>query len=117
VVRSIEMNYLKLLTESYDYAKDEDPEVGKLEFLSDAIFDFTTYDGEISSTMGVWALSVCKAISDKKTFEYIKSEEGYLWYILIVNMPFFQDKLDWGGSIRGAWWGLYVLPRGTAARA
>jgi hypothetical protein len=25
----------------------------------------------------------------------------------MVNMPFFKGKLEWGMSIRGAWWDLY----------
>lgn len=54
---------------------------------------------------GKKALSVCLAVSNKKTFEYIEIDE--LWYLIIVNMPFFQNKLEWGSSIRGAWWNLY----------
>ena len=76
----------------------------RLEYLADNVFDFTTYEGEYSELFAKKALEVCAAISDGKTFEYIKEPEGRLWYLLMVNMPFFADKLEWGTSIRGAWW-------------
>lgn len=100
------MNYLDLLEQSYKEENTE-RETGKFEFLADAVFDFTTYENTVSAMMARKALEVCKAISDKKTFEYISSEEGNLWYLITVNMPFFENKLEWGTSIRGAWWDLY----------
>lgn len=50
------------------------------------------------------AVEVCEAISNSKTFDYISAADNYKWYLLMCNMPFFNDKLNWGGSIRGAWW-------------
>lgn len=103
------MDYLKLLDNSYEqikYFQGYTP-MGKLEYLADYIFDFTTYENTVSSMMAKKCLEVCKAISDRKTFEYIKTEEGNLWYLIMVNMPFLEVKLEWGTSIRGAWWNLY----------
>ena len=77
----------------------------RTEYLSDHIFNFTTCEGEYSELFAKKGLEVCAAISDGKTFEYIAEPEGRLWYLLMVNMPFFSDKLEWGTSIRGAWWG------------
>jgi len=76
----------------------------RLEYLGDYIFNFTTYEGEYSELFAKKALEVCAAISGSKTFEYIKEPEGRLWYLLMVNMPFFEGKLSWGTSIHGAWW-------------
>jgi len=103
------MDYLKLLQESYRETAEnrDDPTLEKLEFLAEGIFGFTTYENVVSSTMAQKALEVCKAISDKKTFDYIASEEGNLWYLVMVNMPFFENRLNWGTSIRGAWWDLW----------
>ncbi len=103
------MNYLKLLRESYKETTDnrDDPTLEKLEFLANDIFGFTTYENVVSSMMAKKALEVCKAISDKKTFDYIASEGGNLWYLVMVNMPFFENRLEWGTSIRGAWWDLW----------
>lgn len=77
----------------------------RLEYLGEYIFDFTTYESEYGELFAKKALEVCAAISEGKTFEYIKEPENRLWYLLMVNMPFFADKLEWGTSIRGAWWG------------
>ncbi len=103
------MNYLKLLRESYKETTDnrDDPTLEKLEFLANDIFGFTTYENVVSSMMAKKALEVCKAISDKKTFDYIAIEEGNFWYLVMVNMPFFGNRLEWGTSIRGAWWDLW----------
>jgi hypothetical protein len=76
----------------------------RLEYLADNVFNFTTYESEYSELFARKALEVCTAISDGKTFEYIKEPENRLWYLLMVNMPFFADKLEWGTSICGAWW-------------
>lgn len=75
-----------------------------LEYLSLYVFDFTTYDSDMDELFARKALEVCLAITEKTTYEYIQNEENYKWYLLMINMPFFQGKLDWGTSIRGAWW-------------
>ena len=75
--------------------------------MSVNIFDFTTYDGEIDIFFAKKAIEVCEAITNKTTFEYIRDKENYKWYLALCNMPFFQEKIDWGSSIRGAWWGIY----------
>jgi hypothetical protein len=97
-------DYARMLTEGYEAIASTDP-IGRLEYLADYLFDFTTYESEYSELFAKKALEVCAAISDSKTFEYIKEPENRLWYLLMVNMPFFADKLEWGTSIRGAWWG------------
>jgi hypothetical protein len=100
------MDYLKLLQNSYETELriNECAPESPLEYLGDSIFDFTTYDGEMSVLFAQKAVEVCDAISSQTTFEYIKDEESYRWYLLMCNMPFFASKLEWGTSIRGAWW-------------
>ena len=75
----------------------------KMEYLGSSIFDFNTYDSEIDILFAEKMVEVLKVILNKNTFEYIKDREQYLNYLTMVNMPFLTDKLDWGGSIRGAW--------------
>lgn len=79
-------------------------EMSRLEFLAEYIFDFTTYDSEIGELFASKALEACAAISAGTTFDYIKDADDYRWYMLMVNMPFFAGRLEWGTSIRGAWW-------------
>lgn len=100
------MNYLALLEHSFDVEQQvgECPPQSRLAYLSESIFDFTTYDGAMDELFGGKAVEVCAAITDGKTFDYIKDPENYKWFLLMCNMPFFADRLNWGGSIRGAWW-------------
>jgi hypothetical protein len=92
-----------LLNHSWDM-RDESRVESKLEWVSDYIFGFTTYDSAKSELFAANALAVCDAISNGETFEYIKDDAQYNNYLMMCNTPFFADKLTWGGSIRGAWW-------------
>jgi len=94
--------YTNLLDESYQRRRGLD--TSKKEFLSEEIFNFTTYDGFVSEILATKALEVCKAINRRTTFEYIKDEANYVSYILMCNTPFFSERIEWGCSIRGAWW-------------
>lgn len=100
------MDYLKLLEHSYEIESTRGgcPPETRLAFLSESIFDFTTYDGEKDEFFGRRAVEVCTAINDGKTFDFIKDSDNYTWYLAMCNMPFFAERLEWGMSIRGAWW-------------
>lgn len=104
---------LKLLEHSFKMDQKRDNSrfrkitMSRLEYLSINIFNFTTYDGAMDELFAKKALDVCVAITDKQTFEYQKDEENYKWYLIMVNMPFFVGKIEWGTSICGAWWKCY----------
>ena len=95
---------IELLEHSFRIALDDDPTMSRLEFLAELIFDFTTYDLDAAELFASKALEVCSALSERKTFEYIEEPENYRWFLIMVNMPFFAGRLNWGTSIRGAWW-------------
>lgn len=98
-------NYLELLQHSFQARQEwECPPRTHLEYMASAIFDFTTYDSETDELFAQKAVEVCRAISARETFEYIKDQENYRWFLIMVNMPFFVGRLEWGTSIRGAWW-------------
>lgn len=102
------MNYHELLEHSYQVTNEHQIQ-SRLAYLGEYIFDFTTYDDSMSELFAAKALEVSDAISTATTFEYIKlSEENYRWYLLMCNMPFFAPKLEWGTSVRGAWWNYAV---------
>jgi len=96
------MNFDKLLEDGF--ANSHDTETTRLEYLSDYIFDFTTYDSEKAEEFAMRAVEVAEVINNGHTFDYIKDPVQYRWYLLMVNMPFFAGRLEWGTSVRGAWW-------------
>ena len=101
------MDYLEMLEESYEEYKQWEHENfhTKLNFLADAIFGITTYENSIARSMAQEFLQVCEAISNNTTFDFISSGEGCNIYLRTINYPFFMDRIEWGSSIRGAWWG------------
>lgn len=101
------MDYLELLKESFEVEKEENSDLEPYGYLADHIFDFTTYDDEASNRMGESTLAFCSVISNGNTFDYIDDEANYNNYLNCVNLTFFANKLDWGTSVRGAWWNLY----------
>ena len=99
------MSYRAMMEDGYiGVLGFDDPEMSRIEYLGEHIFNFTTYDSEMSELFARKAIEVCAAISSGTTFDYIKDPEQYRWFLLMCNMPFFSDKLSWGTSIRGAWW-------------
>ena len=97
--------WLEILEESYQQTKVVNECLDtRLEYLGEYIFEFTTYDGETSELFAAKALEVCAAITRKETFDYIRDRENYKWFLLMCNMPFFSQKIEWGASIRGCWW-------------
>lgn len=98
-------DFLKLLEFSFNFAGDVtgNKPMSKLSWVGDVIFDFTCYDDVASETFAYWAIVVAKAISERKTFECME-KNGDIFYLTMVNMPFFIGRLEWGTSIRGAWW-------------
>ena len=100
------MNYKDLLERDYLLQKSyHEHEYTVEDYLSEYIFNYTTYDSELDNQLVFRSCVVIDAILRGETFKLIedKSQDWYLWYIVIVNMPFFVDKLEWGTSVRGAW--------------
>lgn len=96
--------FISILDENYKEQSQMGLELeSKIEYAGNVIFDFTTYHREIDVLFANRMIPVLKSILDRKTFEYIEDEEQYINYLTMVNMPFLLDKLEWGGSIRGAW--------------
>lgn len=104
------MNYLELLTHSYEVERtlDDHPSFSRMAYLGDHIFGFVTYEDEIAAFLSKKAVEVCEAISNRTTFDYIKDPEDRRWFIVMCNMPFFAERIDWGTSIRGAWWDFQI---------
>jgi hypothetical protein len=70
-------------------------------FLSSAIVGLTTYDSDLDLKFGKMILDSMVQIYNRTIFEYIEDEGNYEKYIMSCNL--IEDWLEWGSSIRGAW--------------
>jgi len=96
--------FIEILDRNYKEQAEMGIELeSKMEYLGSVVFDFTTYDGAIDVLFAEKMIPVLKCILNGKTFEYQENKEQYINYLMMVNMPFLVDKLEWGTSIRGAW--------------
>lgn len=69
------------------------------------LFGFETYDNDLDEILVKRCLDVCDAVTNGTTFEYIDmSDDDRLWYTVILNFSFFAERVEWGMSIREAWW-------------
>ena len=75
----------------------------KYDWAATNIFDLTTYDGDLDERFVKDILEVCKVILEKRNFEYIKDEQNYLKYIIVCQLLVNKRWINWGTSIRGAW--------------
>lgn len=98
----------KTLNENYNFWQEmECPPENKLEYIGEVIFDFTTYENIVLEKLTKEMFAVIEAILNKRNFAYIENEENEEQYLRMVNYPFLYDKLEWGTSIRGAWFDDY----------
>ena len=100
------MNYLELLEHSYKEMLKYYDDLTRWEYLSYHIFSRDCCDAEMEILISKMLLEVCVSITDGTTFEYISdSNKNYKNYMFAVNMTFLEDRVEYGTSIRGAWWG------------
>lgn len=62
-----------------------------------------TYDSDVDKLFIREMMEVIDVILQRTTFDYQESYEKYLIYLRMVHMPFIADRINWGTSIRGAW--------------
>lgn len=69
-----------------------------------AILGIVTYDSEMSEALVRIMMPTLLAIGTKTTYTLIADKQRHLQFCMTVNMPILQGRLDWGTSIRGAWY-------------
>ena len=99
-----------LIERSYKFSCEQLEETSRLEWAADNVFDITTYDSGMSELFASVAIDVCQSISDNKTFDLIADNHRHTWYLMMCNLPFFADRIEWGTSIRGARWRADMKP-------
>jgi hypothetical protein len=83
----------------------------KYEWAANLVFNLTTYDGSLDELFVKKIIEICKVILDGKNYEYIRDENNYKDFILVCQLLHNFDWINWGTSIRGAW-----FERGSRAR-
>lgn len=86
-----------------EYSSTFKHEVSKYEWASRNIFDLITYDEHIDEVLVKYCLIVLDTILYRTTYEFIKSEDNYIVYIVVCQLLNEFGWIDWGTSIRGAW--------------
>lgn len=82
-------------------------EYDKYEWAANYIFDLCTYDAELDEKFVKAILEICQVIIDKENFYYIYNDKNYTTYILVCQLLNNFQWIDWGTSIRGAWFENY----------
>lgn len=96
--------YRQALEKDFAYFKGSNQDLTRLEFLNDHIFGVVTYDSEMAEFFAQKAIEVCLTISNQTTFKYTEELDNYKWFLVMMNMPFFDGKCSCRVSLRDAWW-------------
>jgi len=94
----------EFLASEYAAELDNPHPLSRYAWLAENVFDVTTYDNAVSDWFGRVILRVALAVTRRTTLDEMKDPMRGREYLIAVNLPFFADRLEWGGSIRGAWW-------------
>lgn len=76
----------------------------KMAYAGSYLFDFITYDADLDDHFGKKMIEVIECILSDTTFKYQdQSTDHYYNFILMCNMPFLADKIEWEASIQSCW--------------
>ena len=87
----------------YEAYKDFGTFETKYEWAASHIFDLATYDSSLDELFVKKILEVCRVILERQNFEYIKDDDNYITFIGVCQRLNSLGWIDWGSSIRGAW--------------
>lgn len=101
------MNAIDIYRAQYEeekgwYRSGPEPD-SKYTWAANRIFNLTTYDSSLNELFVKNILEVCKVILEDRNYEYIEDRENYIKYILVCQLLEEFDWIEWGTSIRGAW--------------
>ena len=93
----------KIFQDSYNEHLLCDPDATKYEWIAGDVFNLTTYDGSLDELFTTKIIEVCKVILNRENFDYIRDDTNYIPYILVCQVLKNLNWIEWGTSIRGAW--------------
>lgn len=74
-----------------------------------AVLGIVTYDGGMDEILVKKMMPTLLTIGDKQSGGQFDGND-YAWFCIAINMPFLHRRLNWGTSIRGAWYTLTNHP-------
>lgn len=98
--------YLDMLTESHiENDRNNGQKTSREEYILCEIFDVAAYSSDVATILARAACEIACALSDRTTFMYISpGSTSEANYTSVLHWPFFAERVDWGTSIRGAFW-------------
>lgn len=90
-----------------EYVECIDPDASKYAWVANEVFDLITYDTSLDERFAKEIIEVIKVILDVETYEYIRDGSNYVAYILVCQLLNNFHWIEWGTSIRGAWFETY----------
>lgn len=99
--KSVEYFFNKIEDEALEYCKIYEGS-SIINYLSDLI-QVTTYDNTLDLMFIKMFNQTVKSILEKEQELLLEDELKYKDYITSLNMPFFDDAVEWGSSIRFCW--------------
>ena len=76
----------------------------KHEWIATNVFGLATYDAGLDKIFVDVIFNICKVILEQDTYEFIESsDDNYIVYILVCQLLDRMKWIEWGTSIRGAW--------------
>lgn len=97
------MTAKEIFQKSYDDHLSIDDENNVYGWAASNIFDLTTYDDELDELFVKVIVGASKVILTRQSYGFIKDESMYVAYILVCNLFEHKKWINWGTSIRGAW--------------
>ena len=98
------MNVLELYRDDYKFECDNiTRDCSKYSWAASEVFELTTYDRDLDEMFVKKIIEVCKVILENRAFDYIRDESNYVDYILVCQLLEHFHWIEWGTSIRGAW--------------
>lgn len=96
--------FIEKLNKNFEIANEHSGTISKTKYIASYIFNIASYDDDIEKDITNDLLQVVNAISYWKTFEYIKKcKDNHKNYIIMCNLLDKDNLIEWGTSIRGAW--------------
>ena len=96
------MNITDLLEKNYQSSAEHHQQTRKA-WLAESVFGTCSYDDDMAEWFADIIIAAASIIS-KEAVLMVDDEDEYRNYLIAVNLPFFDTRLNWGTSIRGAWW-------------